>query len=45
MSPNSGTYNSETGESTVSRSRNNLIELTDFLNKYEDSGITMQISV
>lgn len=40
----SGTYNSETGESTVSGSRNKLNELTDFLNKYGDSGITIQIS-
>ncbi|WP_286833792.1 MULTISPECIES: DUF5675 family protein [unclassified Proteiniphilum] len=40
----SGTYNSETGKSTVSESRKKLNELTDFLNQYGDSGITIQIS-
>ena len=39
-----GTYNSETGESTVPESRKKLNELTDFLNQYGNSGITIQIS-
>ena len=41
----SGYYNSGTGESTVSHSVDKLIELTNFLDQYGNSGITIQISV
>lgn len=41
----SGTYNSESGESTVSNSRDMLGELNGFLDQYGSSGITMQITV
>ncbi len=41
----SESYNSETGESTVSGSRDKLNELTNFLDEYGNSGITIQMSV
>lgn len=40
-----GSYDVNSGESTVSNSRSKLKELTNFLDQYGDSGITIQLSV
>lgn len=40
-----GAYNSQTGESTVSNSRNMLNQLTDFFDQYGSDSIKMNISI